>query len=277
MLAERSRERSATVRGFFFTISLLSRKVLSMGTMNTLRADYIGKVGKTYGVRQYGKSIEKAIPFSHSPHNKTQTQSVRAFEKLNRFSAYVAKTFWRYLNLSDKTMYKHNAVAKWLKPCVKNHSFQLANLVEVIPPNSSLRFGNINIDLEAKTAEIEFINAPYSANTTREDIFIALVTDNGTVKAGGAFSSVSQTVSFSWDYSDFISLSVVMFKSSVQFGKKIINGLCLNVETQNFVINGILYTSLMPLNEPPRYNEGILTFSDSDFNFADNILHWLQN
>ena len=27
--------------------------------MNTLRADYIGKVGKTYGVRQYGKSIEK--------------------------------------------------------------------------------------------------------------------------------------------------------------------------------------------------------------------------
>lgn len=277
LLAERSRERSATVRGFFFTISLLSRKVLIMGTMNTLRADYIGKVGKTYGVRQYGKSIEKAIPFSHSPHNATQTRSVRAFEKLNRFSAYVAKTFWRYLNLSDKTMYKHNAVAKWLKPCVKNHSFQLANLVEVIPPNSSLRFGNINIDLEAKTAEIEFINAPYSANTTREDIFIALVTDNGTVKAGGAFSSVSQTVSFSWDYSDFISLSVVMFKSSVQFGKKIINGLCLHTETQNFVIDGILYTSLMPLNEPPRYNEGILTFSDSDFSFADNILHWLEN
>lgn len=248
-----------------------------MGTMNTLRADYIGKVGKTYGVRQYGKSIEKAIPFSHSPHNRTQTQSVRAFEKLNRFSAYVAKTFWRYLNLSDKTMYKHNAVAKWLKPCVKNHSFQLANLVEVIPSNSSLSFGNINIDLEAKTAEIEFINAPYSANTTREDIFIALVTDNGTVKAGGAFSSVSQTVSFSWDYSDFISLSVVMFKSSVQFGKKIINGLCLNTETQNYVINGILYTSLMPLSETPHYENGVLHFAATDCEVVDNILHYIEN
>lgn len=245
--------------------------------MNTLRADYIGKVGKTYGVRQYGKSIEKAIPFSHSPHNKTQTQSVRAFEKLNRFSAYVAKTFWRYLNLSDKTMYKHNAVAKWLKPCVKNHSFQLANLVEIIPPNSSLRFGNINIDLEAKTAEIEFINTPYSVNTTRENIFIALVTDNGTVKAGGAFSSVSQTVSFSWDYSDFISLSVVMFKSSVQFGKKIINGLCLNTETRNYVINGILYTSLMPLSETPHYENGVLHFATADWEVVDNILHYIEN
>lgn len=248
-----------------------------MGTMNTLRADYIGKVGKTYGVRQYGKSIEKAIPFSHSPHNATQTRSVRAFEKLNRFSAYVAKTFWRYLNLSDKTMYKHNAVAKWIKPCVKNHSFQLANLVEVIPSNSSLRFGNINIDLEAKTAEIEFINAPYSANTTREDIFIALVTDNGTVKAGGAFSSVSQTVSFSWDYSDFISLTAVMFKSSVQFGKKIINGLCLSTETQNYVINGILYTSLMPLSETPHYENGVLHFATADWEVVDNILHYIEN
>lgn len=248
-----------------------------MGTMNTLRADYIGKVGKTYGVRQYGKSIEKAIPFSHSPHNQTQTRSVRAFEKLNRFSAYVAKTFWRYLNLSDKTMYKHNAVAKWLKPCVKNHSFQLENLVEVIPPNSSLRFGNINIDLVAKTAEIEFINTPYSANTTREDIFIALVTDNGTVKAGGAFSSVSQTVSFSWDYSDFISLSVVMFKSSVQFGKKIINGLCISTETQNYVIDGILYTSLMPLSETPHYENGVLHFATADWEVVDNILHYIEN
>lgn len=244
--------------------------------MNTLRADYIGKVGKTYGVRQYGKSIEKAIPFSHSPHNKTQTQSVRAFEKLNRFSAYVAKTFWRYLNLSDKTMYKHNAVAKWLKPCVKNHSFQLANLVEVIPPNSSLRFGNINIDLEAKTAEIEFVNAPYSANTTREDIFIALVTDNGTVKAGGAFSSVSQTVTFSWDYNDFMSLSVVMFKSSEVFKKKIVTGLNLYREDAPYVINGILYTSLMPLSEPPRYENGILHFAAADWNVVDNILHWLE-
>ena len=248
-----------------------------MGKMNTLRADYIGRVGQTYGVRQYGKSIEKAVPFSHSPHNATQTRSVRAFEKLNRFSSYVARTFWRYLNLSDKTMYKHNAVAKWLKPAVENHSFQLENLIQVIKPNQSIGLGTVDIDLTEKRATVQIINSPFSANTTKEDIFCALVADNGTVKAGGAFSSASQTLNFSWDYSDFVTLTVVVFKSSVQFGKKVINGLCLSTSEQNFIIDGILYTSLMNLNEPPRVTNGILSFSDADFNVADNILHWLGN
>lgn len=247
-----------------------------MGKMNTLNAEYIGKVGQTYGVRQYGKSIEKAIPFSHSPHNATQTRSVRAFEKLNRFSAYVAKTFWRYLNLSDKKMYKHNAVAAWFKPCVRDHSFQLGNLAQVIPPNNTLQFGEVDIDFENKTATVEFINSPYSNYTTKEDIFVALVADNGTVKAGGAFSSVSQTLTFSWDYSDFVTLSVVMFKSSVQFGKKIINGLCTTAETTDFVIDGILYTSLMPLTSSPTYNNGVLTFNDADVEIVSNIMHFLN-
>lgn len=248
-----------------------------MGKMNTLNAEYIGKVGQTYGVRQYGKSIEKAVPFSHAPHNVTQTRSVRAFEKLNRFSSYVAKTFWRYLNLSDKKMYKHNAVAQWFKPCVRDHKFSVENLVFVIPQNPTLHFGNINIDFENKQATIEIVNSPYSVNTTKEDIFLALVSDNGTVKAGGAFSSASQTITLAWDYNDFVSLTVVMFKSSVQFGKKIINGLCTAPRYQNFVIDGILYTSLMPLSEPPTYLEGVMHFAASDWSVADNILHWLEN
>lgn len=247
-----------------------------MGKMNTLNAEYIGKVGQTYGVRQYGKSIEKAIPFSHTPHNVTQTRSVRAFEKLNRFSSYVAKTFWRYLNLSDKTMYRHNAVAKWLKPCVVNHWFNLNNLVEVIKPSHTLHFGEINIDMENKTATIEFVNSPYSQYTTKEDIFVALVTENGTVKAGGAFSSVSQTLTFSWDYNDFISLSVVMFKSSVQFGKKVVNGINVYSEGFPFVINGVLFTSLMPLSEPAHYENGIIKFAAADFAVVNHILTWLE-
>lgn len=247
-----------------------------MGKMNTLKADYVGKVGQTYGVRQYGKSIEKAIPFSHAPHNTTQIKSVRAFEKLNRFAAYVAKTFWKYLNLSDKKMYRHNAVAQWFKPCVQSHKFSLSNLVEIIKPNPTLSFESVNLDLSEKTASITFINTPFNAYTTEEKVFIALVTDNGTVKAGGVYNSNSQTVSLSWDYSDFVSLTVVMFKSSLVRNKKNVNGLCLYTQEQNFVIDGILYTSLMPLTETPHYENGILTFSNADFNVVDNILHWLN-
>ena len=92
-----------------------------MGKINLLKADYIGKVGQTYGVRQYRQSIVKATPFSHSPHNTAQTKAVRAFEKLNRFSSYVAKTFWRYLNLSDKKMYRHKICRNRQKYRQKEH------------------------------------------------------------------------------------------------------------------------------------------------------------
>lgn len=247
-----------------------------MGKINLLKADYVGKVGQTYGVRQYRQSLVKATPFSHTPHNKAQRKAVRAFEKLNRFSAYVAKTFWRYLNLSDRTMNRHNAVAKWLGVAVADGQFKLESLVNVIPSNSTLRFGNINIDFDSKTASVSFVNSQLSPQTTEEHIFIALVSDNGTVKAGGAFSSVSQTVQFSWDYTDFVTLSVVMFKSSIQNKKKVINGYCYYSENADFVINGILYTSLMPLTSVPTFSNGILTFDSADVSIADNIMHFLN-
>lgn len=247
-----------------------------MGKINLLKADYIGKVGQTYGVRQYRQSLVKATPFSHTPHNTAQTKAVRAFEKLNRFSSYVAKTFWRNLNLSDKKMYKHNAVAKWLGIAVESGTFKLENLISVIPSNSSLRFGDIEIDFNSKTAIVAVENSPLSPITTKEDIFIALVADNGTVKAGGAFSSISQTLQFSWDYTDFLTLSIVMFKSSVQQGKKIINGFCLYSEQTEYVIDGILYTSLLPLTTSPTFNNGILTFDSADVNIVDNIMHFLN-
>lgn len=256
--------------------SLVSLYFFRMGKLDLLQANYIGKVGQTYGVRQYRQSIVKATPFSHTPHNKTQKNSVRSFEKLNRFSAYVAKTFWRNLNLSDKKMYKHNAVATWLKPCVKNHRFQLENIAEVIKSNSSLRITDVSMDFAERTASITFENAPLNSLVTSEKIFVALVSDNGTVKGGGAFDPVGQTLNFSWDYTDFVSLSVVMFKSSVQQGKKIINGFCLYSQNADFVIDGILYTSLMPLSALPTIENGIIHFETADAEIADNILHFLN-
>lgn len=247
-----------------------------MGKVNLLKADYVGKVGQTYGVRQYRQSLVKATPFSHTPHNTLQTQSVRAFEKLNRFSSYVAKTFWRNLNLSDKKMYKHNAVAKWLKPVVSNNGFQLANIVQVIPSNDTLRITETSFDFSTKTATVTFENSPLSNLVTKESVFIALVTDNGTVKAGKVVDAVSQTLTFSWDYTDFVTLSVVMFKTSVQLGKKIVNGFCLASDTAEYVINGILYTSLMPFTTKPSYSGGNIIFSDADVSIVDNIMHFLN-
>lgn len=247
-----------------------------MGKLHFLTGGYEGKLGMTYGAKQRGDIFVKASPFSHRPHNVTQTKSVRAFEKLNRLSAFVAKTFWANLNLSDKKMYRHNAVAQWLKPCVKNHSFQLSNLVEVIPANSSLRITSVSFSFDERKASISFENSPLNPLVTSETILIALVSDNGTVKAGKSLNAVSQTVTLSWDLTDFATLSVVMFKSSLQGNRKIINGFCLYSETSDYVIDGVLYTSFLPLTYPPRYSNGRIVFNSADSNVVDNILHFLS-
>lgn len=246
-----------------------------MGKLHLFTGGYTGKLGVTYGVKAKQQNLVKVIPFSHTPHNTAQTKAVRAFEKLNRFSSFVARAFWYNLNLSDKKMLKHNAVAHWLAPCVSNGAFRLENLVTVIPSNQSLKITATDFDFEARTAAITFENSPLSENTQSESIFVALVADNGTVKAGGKVSSVSQTLNYSWDYSDFVTLTVVMFKSSVVGGKKIITGLNIVSQTADFVIDGILYTSLMPLTEAPSVQNGILTFSANDAQIADSVLHFI--
>lgn len=248
-----------------------------MGKLHLFNGGYTGKLGVTYGVKAKRQNLVKVIPFSHTPHNTAQTKAVRAFEKLNRFSSFVARVFWYNLNLDSRKMLKHNAVAKWLAPCVRGGAFRLGNLHAVIPSNESLKITAADFDFDTRSARISFENSPFSENTTSESILIALVTDNGTVKAGGKFSAVSQTLSFTWDYTDFVSLSVVMFKSSVANGKKIINGLCLVTEQSEAVINGILYTSFLPLTASPKVVNGILSFNSADVEIVDNILHFLDN
>lgn len=247
-----------------------------MGKVNLLKADYTGKVGSTYGVRQYRQSIVKATPFSHAPHNTAQTRAVRAFEKLNRVSSFIAKKFWSELNLSSKTMYKHNAVARWLKPVVKNNSFALANIVEVIPSNDTLRIDSCDFDFDNKEVTLHFTNEFLSPLTETESIFCALVTDSGVVKGGGAYSPASQTLSFQWDFTDFLSLSVILFKSSHQGKKKIINGFCIESSVSEYVTNGILYTSRMPWTTAPIFADGIIHFNSADAQLINEILHFVN-
>lgn len=130
-----------------------------MGKLHFMNGGFDGKLGMTYGAKQRGTHFVKATPFSHRPHNAVQTKSVRAFEKLNRFSSFVARTFWKYLNLSDKKMYRHNAVAQWLKPCVKNHSFQLQNLAEIILPNDSLSIESVSFNFDERRATVTIENS----------------------------------------------------------------------------------------------------------------------
>lgn len=250
-----------------------------MGTMNTLNGSFVGKVGVTYGVRQYGKNIQKAVPFSHSPHNATQKNSVRAFEKLNRFASFVARVFWQFLNLTDKKMLRHNAVAKWLAPVVKNHSFDLENIAEVIPENASLMFVDVTPDYEHNRIAIKIRNEKYSEYTSDEKIFIAFVTDQGAVKAGGVYPEDTEEIELLWDVSNFAYFSLVMFKSSIQFKKKVVNGFCFYGGNLPIVLLGVFYIARKQWHVQPFVEDEKFCLSTQDASvtgetlFINNPLH----
>lgn len=131
-----------------------------MATMDLLKATINGKIGNVYGARQRAQTYLKAVPFSHTPHSQSQTKSVRAFEKLNRLSAGIAKGFWQFMGLSDRKMLKHNAVAALLKPAIENKTFLISNLGKVIKKDGTTEILNFVVDrennsilLEAQTTE----------------------------------------------------------------------------------------------------------------------------
>jgi hypothetical protein len=121
-----------------------------MGTMNLLKASVIGQLGKMYGAKDKKYNVIRVIPFSHTPHNATQTQCVRAFEVLNRFSSGIAKVFFPYMGLSDKKMLKHNAVAQMLKPLIATKAFRIKTIKQIIPQDGSCVINNFTVNLEQR-------------------------------------------------------------------------------------------------------------------------------
>jgi hypothetical protein len=109
-----------------------------MAELNLLQGRFTGRLGELSGTTWKGKPVVKAAPFSKAPPTPSQTANVRAFECLNRLSSAIAKAAWVYLGLSAKGLHRHNAVARWLKPAVKNHVFEPQNIKELMYPARDL-------------------------------------------------------------------------------------------------------------------------------------------
>lgn len=110
-----------------------------MATMNLLQGKFTGKVGELTGQTWKGKAIIKSAPFSKAPPTNLQTKNVRAFEALNRLASALAGLDFESLGLDKKGMLKHNAVAKFLKPAIKNHIFEPPNISDVIIQDNSAK------------------------------------------------------------------------------------------------------------------------------------------
>ena len=94
-----------------------------MAIQELLKASYTGSLGETTGAKWKNKAVVKGKIWSKTPNSKTQTDSVRSFECLNRVASAIASQWFYRLGIKAVNMHKHNAVAKLLKSSVKTHEF----------------------------------------------------------------------------------------------------------------------------------------------------------
>ena len=125
-----------------------------MGKMDLLNANISGTVGAMTGQVYKGKSVLHARIWSRTPLNRTQKNSVRAFEALNRLSCAISKHWFYWLGIRADNMLKHNAVAHFLQPVVADHTFNTAVLPELFPDSSSVALGEVQYNPE--TGKLDF-------------------------------------------------------------------------------------------------------------------------
>lgn len=214
-----------------------------MGNLNLLKAGYNGKVGQTYGVETKGAFYIKAVPFSHTPHNNSQNQAKNRFIGLNRIASAVVKKMWNYLSLSDKKMYRNNALCQHWKNSLIGETFKLDNLKEVISQNGALK-------ITQETYNPQNLNFVYSAQETNPDedsknqqIYLALVTNRNITKADTSGKGNNLILSSSFNYIDFAYFQVWAFKARKTIKKWQLKGLSISDPIFVIIVNEIFYAS----------------------------------
>jgi hypothetical protein len=154
-----------------------------MGKINLLRAGYEGKLGQTYGVAKKGLYDIKATPFSHTPHNNSQITAKNEFVGLNRIASAVVKKMWNYLSLSDKKMYRNNALCQLWKGALVGEAFHVDSLKRVIDQEGALQITEELYDPK----EFKFIYSVQEllpdAESENQQIYLAIVTNRNVTKA----------------------------------------------------------------------------------------------
>ena len=229
-----------------------------MGKMNLLKSNFVGKVGATYGVEQHKNTYVKAVPFSHTPHNEKQNKAKNAFILLNRLSAAIAKYFWSYLDLSDREMYKNNAVAKWLKACLVDNQFVLENLGEVIPADGSLQLSSFSFDHQTYIFQMELENTQETENIKNEKVYMSVITNRMVTKWVEVKEGQHLLGLGAFDYIDFAYFQVLCFKEIPFYKKHKIKGLILSAPVYVIIVNHVFYVMRWSWTVKPYVNNHTL-------------------
>lgn len=147
-----------------------------MGKMNTLKGNYIGKVGQTVGAKWKNLSTERVFTKPANPNTQAQ-QTVRSgFKAINAFVALFADQI-RYKSALDTSgMSVRNAIVKLNKDMVAGNSFNKSALViskgglqKVAGEAATASGGKVTVTWTAPTATNFTENAKLVAVMVQED------------------------------------------------------------------------------------------------------------
>ena len=242
-----------------------------MGKMNILKAGYSGKTGQTYGVEKKDRFIVKAIPFSHAPHNNSQNQAKNKFTGLNRIASTIVKKFWNYLGLSDRNMYRNNALTKAWKIALDGNEFLLENLKRVIPDKGTLEIIENNFNYETFDYSYTIKDNEALPAGREQYIYASVVTNNFVTKLDVSAKGQIATLISSLGVVNFAFIQVYAFKARKYKNKWYLSGLSITEKKYIIVVNGIFYMSRWQWNVKPQIKDGVLYLAGQDTKIKDGI------
>lgn len=246
--------------------------IASMGKLNLLRAGYEGKVGETYGVAKKGLYDIKAIPFSHTPHNNSQNTAKEQFIGLNRIASSVVKKMWNYLSLSDKKMYRNNALCQLWKGALTGTTFHIDNLKRVINQDGALKITEELYNLQ----ELKFIYSVQelfpNEESVNQQIYLAIVTNKNFTKADITGKGNSLTLSTIFDYVDFAYFQVWAFKARKGIKKWQLKGLSISNPIFVVIVNEVFFVNRWRWQRIPFIIDEVLYLPTENAKIENEIL-----
>lgn len=244
----------------------------NMGKLNLLKAGYHGKVGKTYGIAKKNMYDIKAVPFSHTPHNNMQVTAKNEFVGLNRIASQVVKKMWQYLSLSDKNMYRNNALCKEWKNALKGGKFSLENLKEVIPEEGKLRISTVKYDPNLFTFTYSANEVNPNEQSRNQIIYLAIVTNNQITKAHINGRGNSVLLSSAFDYIDFAYFQVWAFKAVPGIKKWQLKGLSITDPVFVVIVNEVFLVDRWRWQKIPFIIDEVLYLPPENEKIENEIL-----
>lgn len=244
----------------------------NMAQINILTSSYNGKLGTTYGTKQYNKHFVKAIPFSHAPRTEIQKESLAAFTKLNKVCSQIVKKYWQYLGLSDKKMYKNNALTQKLKVLINNKVFDPLNIYSVYQQSSTTQITQTDIDNNKNEITVNFIDNEIIKNGFKKQFLLIVFSENAIVYVNQTTDKQNYFFTTNVPMTENAYYYFLVLSTKYKNNQKFIESKIIKLKNNKYVVNGVWYIMRLYWVYEPYVDNETLYLKDEELQMTGETL-----